>query len=107
MAHTEKAELLFESLVRDMLARNPTIKHEWRPVNSPWSRDRLDLVCDPGTENEVWATIRDGQIAVGNRQTHDDFEQFGRQLAESAIAEEAFENLVARLRAHGHPAVAV
>jgi hypothetical protein len=106
MAQTDKAEAIFESLARDMLARNPAIKHEWRPIDSRSSGDRLDLVCNPKTANEVWATIRDGQIALGNRVSHEDFEQFGRRLSESALAEEAFNYLVTLLRAHGHPEAA-
>ena len=105
MAHTEKAESIFESLARDMLARNPAIKHEWRPIDSRSSGDRLDLVCNPKTANEVWATIRDGQIAVGDRESHHDFE-LGRRLSESAVAEEAFGYLVTLLRAHGDPEAA-
>ena len=106
MAPTEKAESIFESLARDMLARNPAIKHEWRPIDSRWSGDRLDLVCNPKSANEVWATIRDGQIAVGDRDSHQDFEQFGRRLSESAVAKEAFKYLVTLLRAHGDPEAA-
>ena len=106
MAQTDKAEAIFESSARDMLARNPAIKHEWRPMASRWSGDRLDLVCNPKTANEVWATIRDGQIAVGDRERHEDFEQFGRRLSESALAAEAFKYLVTLLRAHGHPEAA-
>ena len=103
MAHTEKAETIFESLARDMLARNPAIKHEWRPIDSHWSGGRLDLICNPTTANEVWATTRDGQIAVGDRESHQDFEQSGRRLSESALAEEAFKYLVSLLYAHGDP----
>jgi hypothetical protein len=103
MVQTEKAEAIFESLARDLLARNPAIKHEWRPIDSRWSGDRLDLVCNPQSANEVWATIRDGQIAVGDRDRHEDFEQFGRRLSESALADEAFKYLVNLLREHGDP----
>jgi hypothetical protein len=106
MARTEEAEAIFESLARDMLARNPAIKHEWRPIDSRGSGDRLDLVCNPKTANEVWATIRNGQIAVGDHESHEDFEQFGRRLPESALAEEAVKYLISLLRVHGYPEVA-
>lgn len=34
MATTEKADLVLESLAREMLGSNPVIKHEWRPMKS-------------------------------------------------------------------------
>ena len=106
MARAEKAEKLFESLAREMLAQHPAIKHEWRPIKSRWRGDRLDLACNPDSVNEVWATIREAQIAVGDRDSHQDFEDFGRRLSESALAHEAFRYLVALLREHGNPEVA-
>ena len=84
MSETGKAEKIVESLARDMLARNNSIKHEWRPVASHWWGDHLDLVCNPETANEVWATIRDGQIAVGDRESHHDF---GCRASRSLAAE--------------------
>jgi hypothetical protein len=104
MAQTDKAELVFESLAREWLARNPAIKHEWRPVKSRWWGNRLDLVCNPETENEVFATMHDnGQIAVGDPSGHEDFENFGRGLSERAIAEEAFAYFRKLLADHGFP----
>jgi hypothetical protein len=101
MAPAEKAEDLFESLAREMLANNPAIKHEWRPIKSRWAGDRLDLVCNPDSPNEVWATIREAQIAVGDRNDHCDFEDFGRRIGEEALAGEAFEYLLNLLRSNG------
>ena len=103
---TDTAEKVFESLAREMLGRNPAIGHEWRAVKSRWWGDRLDLVCNPGTSYEVWATIREGKIAVGDRDDYDDFEDFGRGLSESALAHEAYECFVRLLREHGHPEAA-
>jgi len=106
MAQTETAETIFESLARELLARNPSIKHEWRPIRSRWSGHRLDLMCNPETANEVWATIRKAQITIGDRDDHQDFEDFGRRLSESDLAHEAFSHFVALLRARGHPEAA-
>lgn len=106
MATTERAEAAFESLAREMLARNPAIKHEWRPIKSRWSGNRLDLVCNPESLNEVWATIGEAQIAVGDCDGHQDFDDFGRGLPESALAHEAFNYLVSLLRSHGTPVAA-
>ena len=89
-----------------MLARYPSIRHEWRPVRSRWAGDRLDLVCNPGSSDEVWASIRDGTIAVGAGEDHEDFEGFGRDLSEAAVAHQAFTHLLTLLREHGHPEAA-
>jgi hypothetical protein len=106
MAQTETAQMMFESRARDMLSRHPAIPHEWRRVKSRWTGDRLDLVCNPGAPNEVFATISEVRITVGDRDGHRDFEDFGRGLSESSLAQEAFEYLLALLRSHGHPEAA-
>lgn len=103
---TDWAEKVFESLAREMLARNPAIRHEWWPVRDRWWGDRLDLVCNPDAPYEVWASIREGQIAVGAGEDHDDFEDFRRGLSESALAYEAFGCFVALLRENGYPEAA-
>jgi len=103
---TARPENEFESLARDMLSRNPDIGHEWRPQTSRLSGDRLDLVCSPGTDDEVWASLRQGQIAVGDNRSHTDFEEFGRGLSALDIAKEALEHFRGLLQQHGHSAAA-
>jgi hypothetical protein len=70
---TDTLGAVFEELARAMLARCPTIPHEWRPIPSRWFGDRLDLVCNPNTADEVWASIRPSTITVGTGDDHDDF----------------------------------
>jgi hypothetical protein len=104
MAQTEKAEIVFEALVRELLARHPAIRHEWRPVKSRWWGDRLDLVCNPETPSEVFASMQhNGQIAVGDQSGHEDFENFGRGLSEREIAQEAFAYFRRLLSENGYP----
>ncbi|MGZ5096089.1 MAG: hypothetical protein ACXWCH_33685 [Burkholderiales bacterium] len=80
----------FESLARPFLARNPSIRHEWRQIpNIVWG-DRTDLICEPSTEHEVWATLRDTAITIGTADDHVDFEDFGRGLSDEELAREAF-----------------
>lgn len=102
MAYPSTPQTMLESRARDMLARHPEIPCEWRRVNSRLARDRLDLVCNAGAPNEVFATISEVQITVGDRDGHRDFEDFGRGLSESSLAQEAYEYLLALLRKHGH-----
>jgi hypothetical protein len=96
----------FERLARDFLAQHPSIRHQWRPIRDRLWGDRLDLVLEPGSAAmpEVWASLREGQIAVGAGGSHDDFETFGRRISDEEVAQEAFVRFVALLRAHGYVA---
>src|SRR5437899_171701 len=53
----------FQSLARRFLSEHPEIPHQWREVKSRLAGNRLDLVCGAGTDNEVFASLLDGQIA--------------------------------------------
>lgn len=93
----------FANLATAFLARHPEVRHEWREVKSRLWGDRVDLVCNPGSPDEVYASLLDWQIAVGIAHgNHDDFEDFGRGLSEEAVATEAFERFVQLLRERGH-----
>jgi hypothetical protein len=90
----------FESLARDFLVAHPEIQHEWREARSG---DRLDLICGVGTATEVFASLLGYQIALGlTLGEHEDFEDFGRGLAEEEVAREAFARFTDLLRLHGH-----
>jgi hypothetical protein len=92
----------FETIAKAFLAEHANIRHEWRPVHSAWSGGRTDLVCEPGSANEVWASLMSGQIAVGaNGVDHTDFEDFGRGLTDRALAAEAFAHFVTLLKRKG------
>ena len=92
----------FANLAIAFLARHPEVRHEWREVKSRLWGDRTDLVCSPGSPNEVYASLLDWQIAVGvTNGDHDDFEDFGRGLSEGAVAAEALERFVQLLRERG------
>ena len=92
----------FESLARSFLTEHPDVRHEWREVKDRFWGDRTDLVCGSGTPNEVFASLLGYQIAVGlTNGDHQDFEDFGRGLADSEVAREAFEYFVGLLRHHG------
>jgi hypothetical protein len=92
----------FESLAKAFFLDHPEIAHEWRAVKGRVSGDRLDLVCAPGSSNEVYASLLGGQIAVGDRTDHNDFADFGHGLSDEAIAQDAFNDLVELLRSNGH-----
>lgn len=81
----------FEKLATDYLGVHPDVAHEWRRIKDRISRDRTDLVCAPGTDKEVFATLRNTAIAVGSERDHVDFEVFGRGLAQLELAKEALE----------------
>ena len=91
-----------KSLANAFFVDHPEIAHEWRTVKSWWWGDGVDLVCAPGAANEVYASLRGGQIAVGDQADHQDFEDFGRGLSDQDLAREAFDDLVELLRRHGH-----
>ncbi len=93
----------FESLARRFLSEHPEVRHEWREVKSRWVGDRVDLVCGAGAANEVFASLLDGQIAVGlTSGVHQDFEDFGRGRTDEEVAREAFDYFLKLLRDHGH-----
>jgi|SRR5438034_4386828 len=93
----------FANLATAFFAKHPEVRHEWREVKSRLWGDRVDLVCGVGSQNEVYASLLDWQIAVGvTNGDHDDFEDFGRGLSEEALATEAFQRFVQLLRERGH-----
>jgi hypothetical protein len=97
----------FQSLAKAFFADHPDISHEWRTVKNRLSGDRIDLVCAPGTPNEVYASLAgSGQIAIGDRTDHTDFADFGRGMSDEEIARNAFNDLVDLLRRHGQLDVA-
>lgn len=104
---TMKSDLdrAFADLASAFLAKHPEVQHEWREVrNRAWG-ERIDLICGVGSQNEVYASLLDWQIAVGvSGGEHDDFEDFGRGLSDEAVAAEAFERFVQLLRKGGHVA---
>ncbi len=90
----------FEVMAREFLAEQPTIRHEWEKISG--IRDsRTDLICEPGTNKEVFATLRNWQIAIGTKTEHTDFEDFGRDLTEKEVAVEAFARFVTILKMNG------
>jgi hypothetical protein len=99
----KKLEGAFENLARGFLSEHPEVRHEWRQVKSRWAGDRVDLVCGGGAPNEVFASLTDGQIAVGlTSGVHQDFEDFGRGRPDEDVAREAFDYFVKLLRDHGY-----
>ena len=92
----------FESLARALLAAHPAVRHEWRVVEG-WGGDkRLDLILVPPSSgvSEVWASLRDYQLTVGDDAEDTDFESWGRDLTNEQVAAEAFEHFVALMRRH-------
>jgi hypothetical protein len=93
----------FENLARSFLSEHPDVRHEWREVNDRFWGDRSDLICGTSTPSEVYASLLGYQIAIGlTNGDHQDFEDFGRGLADSELAQEAFECFVGLLKHHGH-----
>ena len=91
----------FESLARQYLAKNPSIRHEWRAVRSIWWGGRTDLLCEPGSSREVYASLFNAHIAIGSGADCQDFEDFGRGLSSAALAREAFAHFVDLLKQNG------
>jgi hypothetical protein len=93
----------FEELAVAFLAQHPDLRHEWRDVASWIGSYRRDLVCAPGQPNEVFASLKGTQIAVGPTVgEHEDFEDFGRGLSDEDVAREAFARFVEILTETGH-----
>ena len=80
----------FEQLAREFLKSRADIPHQWKSISNSWG-GRADLVCWPDTQQEVFASLSDGQITVGNRVVDKDFEDFGRGLSKLQLATEAFD----------------
>jgi hypothetical protein len=93
----------FERFAREFLSAHASVVHEWRDVRDKWGV-RRDLVFPPPAAGvpEVFASLLDVQIAVGDESHHEDFEDFGRGLTDEEVARRAFEKLVDLLRGHGY-----
>ena len=90
----------FEAIARRFLAEHHEIHHEWRKVKSIFD-SRTDLICEPGSNREIFATLRSWQIAIGTNGEHEDFEDFGRGLSDKELAQEAFTYFVELLKRNG------
>ena len=97
---TDRVGPTFERLARNLLASQPRIPHEWRPLQDG-AGARTDLVCYPGSPDEVWATVRADSVAIGTGEGHEDFEDFGRRRTAAQIASDAVHRLVALLDRRG------
>ena len=62
---------------------------------------RTDLVCEPDSAQEVFASLTSYQITVGTNSQSTDFEHFGRGLSQNEVAREAISHLVSLLRVSG------
>jgi hypothetical protein len=81
---------LFEVKVRAFLGQHPGLRHEWRTVSSLLSGERLDVIFKTRAA-DIWATIREDQIAVGLGPDHEDFEANDSTI--EGTAEKAFGRL--------------
>ena len=84
-----RPDIVFETLARQFLTEHPSLTPEWRTILSVRAGDRIDLVCVPGSDTEVWATLRPGSIAVGSGPDHVDFEHFGANRSDEELALQA------------------
>ena len=100
MLRTTDTHEEFESLARAYLEQHPEIPHAWRKVHDA-SGGRMDLVCWPDTSKEVFASLTNYQITVGENGVDTDYEDFGRGLSERKLAQEAFDHFVKLLCTHG------
>lgn len=91
----------FETLARKFFEEHPQIPHSWRHIRGRCGDSRTDVVCWPDTSYEVFATLRDYQIAVGTAGSHTDFEDFGRDLTDEQLAREAFSHFLDLIRQIG------
>ena len=97
MLQTISTHVEFERIAREYLAQHPRILHEWREIQDS-SGGRTDLVCWPGTSQEVFASLAQSQITVGSNNTAEDFEAFGRSLSDEELAREAWALLESLIR---------
>nr|CAS02854.1 putative integron gene cassette protein [uncultured bacterium] len=93
----------FESLARQFLAAHPEVHHEWRQIRGlfGWGVARTDLLCSPGEEREVFASLNGGQITVGTKAEDTDFESWGRKMSRAEVEREAFTFFVRLLERNG------
>jgi len=104
MLQTLDTHCEFEALARSYLDKHPGIAHEWRQIRSLTSGGRTDLICRAMNGAEVFASLTSAQITVGSGKDATDFENFGRDISEAAVAKEAFERFVQLLQRGKHDA---
>jgi hypothetical protein len=104
--------LIFQRLAGEYLAAHPEIVWEWRHTAKRWLHpERLDLIVPPLKEGavEVWVSLGDGQLVVGaegeervslREDDHRHFEDYGRNITDEALAQEAFGYFVDLLKRH-------
>lgn len=98
---TSPLEQEFRRLFGALAERTPALRFEWRDKSNLVSGSRLDLVCAADTPAEVFASILGASIAVGDLSDHADVEDFGRDLSDDELADEAFRLLEQKLESHG------
>ena len=84
----------FEKMAREYLAEHNDIPHKWREIHDV-SGGRTDLVCWPDTSEELFASLTEYQITVGNSGSTEDFEKFGRKISDEELAGEAWAQFMA------------
>ena len=90
----------FERIAREYLAQHPDIPHRWREIRDA-SGGRTDLVLWPETSLEVFASLTESQITVGDGNTAQDFESYGRGLSDKELASEGWRLLESLIRTRG------
>ena len=92
----------FVSLASGFLSQHPELLYEWREVKDLVWGPRIDLICRPGSSDEVYASLLGGQIAVGaSGGDHLDFTDYGRGLTSIEVARQALARLVELLAESG------
>ncbi|WP_395683497.1 hypothetical protein [Dokdonella sp.] len=94
---TSSLENAFRDLFEALARANPQLTYEWRNKSTPTWGSRLDLVCAVGTPVEVFASVFESSVAVGDLAGHTDVEDFGRGFSDAQIAEEAVRVLADKL----------
>lgn len=100
MLQTTQTHDEFEKMAREYFAQHPEIPHAWSEISDA-SGGRTDLVCWPGTSQEVFASLSESQISVGSSENTEDFESFGRDLSAKELANEAWTLLESLIRKRG------
>ena len=98
MIKTSSTHQYFVKIARDYFSLHPEISHDWREIRDI-AGGRTDLVCWPDTPHEVFASLTEHQITIGNNNTDQDFESFGRNVSDIDLANEAwkyFEELITK-----------
>lgn len=98
---TSPLEQEFRRLFGALAERTPALRFEWRDKSSLVSGPRLDLVCAGGTPAEVFASVFESSVAIGDLFGHTDVEAFGRDLSDGELADQAFRLLEQKLEQHG------